>query len=61
VLKHGKQHILPGATNVLNLLSGNTSELVRKVPFLLMTNGGGQTEEQRRKTLERDFGLPVHF
>ncbi|KAI9637331.1 HAD-like domain-containing protein [Dioszegia hungarica] len=58
VLKHGKSHILPGANRVLNVLSGRTPEvLAQKVPFLLMTNGGGQTEDERLKALEGDFGV----
>jgi hypothetical protein len=60
VLKHGRSHILPGATKVLDTLSGRSPEvLAKRVPFLLMTNGGGQTEDERLKALQGDFGMSV--
>ena len=58
VLKHGK-HVLPGARDTLVLLANTTGHLTQPVPYLLMTNGGGMTEADRLKALEKDFGLPV--
>jgi ribonucleotide monophosphatase NagD (HAD superfamily) len=31
----------------------------RKIPFVLLTNGGGVTEEQKAAQMSRKFGLDV--
>ena len=31
----------------------------RPIPYLMITNGGGVTEVQRREALSRDFGVEV--
>lgn len=36
-----------------------TDRRPRPIPFLLMTNGGGVTEDERRKKLGKNFGVEV--
>ena len=71
MLKQGS-HVLPQAKRALAKLSGSNGSLslsrssvhdsdtgARKVPFLLMTNGGGVTDAERRSALSKDLGVPV--
>lgn len=58
MLKQG-HHVLPQAKRTLQFLANVDGRLERPVPFLLMTNGGGVPDAQRRKLLSRDFDLEL--
>ncbi|RSH78616.1 uncharacterized protein EHS24_002345 [Apiotrichum porosum] len=58
VLKQGK-YVLPQAKRVMQLLTGRDGRLPEPVPFLLMTNGGGVPDAQRRALLSRDLGIEL--
>lgn len=57
VLKQG-ENILPEARRSLSMLQGN-NKWNRPVPYIFLTNSGGQTEEGRAQRLSNDLGVPV--
>ncbi|KAI0295868.1 HAD-like domain-containing protein [Multifurca ochricompacta] len=57
VLLHGA-NVLPEAKRALSILEGNNS-LNRKIPYILMTNGGGVSEEDRSKQLTERLGFEI--
>ncbi|WRT68322.1 TIGR01456 family HAD hydrolase [Kwoniella shivajii] len=59
VLKQGHHNVLPQAKRVLRLLSGADGRLPKPIPFLLITNGGGVPDEERRKALSEELGVEL--
>ncbi|WWC63245.1 TIGR01456 family HAD hydrolase [Kwoniella dejecticola CBS 10117] len=59
VLKQGHHNVLPQAKRVLRLLSGADGRLPKPIPFLLITNGGGIPDEQRRAVLSEELGVEL--
>ncbi|KAK4688998.1 hypothetical protein P7C73_g1117, partial [Tremellales sp. Uapishka_1] len=59
VLKQGHHNILPQAKRVLRLLSGADGTLAKPIPFLLMTNGGGVPDAERRAALSSELGVEI--
>ncbi|KAJ5590264.1 hypothetical protein N7450_004236 [Penicillium hetheringtonii] len=57
VLAHGNNAI-PQAKNVLRILNGD-NELGIQFPYILLTNGGGKTEEARCQQLSEVLGFPI--
>ncbi|WVQ68148.1 TIGR01456 family HAD hydrolase [Kwoniella botswanensis] len=57
VLKQGHHNVLPQAKRVLKLLSGEDGRLPKPIPFLLITNGGGVPDEERRAALSSELGI----
>ncbi|KAI5284631.1 hypothetical protein KEM52_002818, partial [Ascosphaera acerosa] len=57
VLVHGL-NLIPEAARVMELLNGD-NELGIKIPFILLTNGGGKTETMRTEQLSRILGHPI--
>ncbi|ORE04773.1 HAD-superfamily hydrolase [Rhizopus microsporus var. microsporus] len=57
VLIKGKRRI-PEATRALKQLNGDNSAN-RKIPFVLLTNGGGMTEEEKAKQISEIVGVKV--
>lgn len=57
VLVHGL-NLIPEAARVMELLNGD-NELGIKIPFILLTNGGGKTETMRTEQLTRILGHPI--
>ncbi|KAL2109665.1 hypothetical protein VUR80DRAFT_2159 [Thermomyces stellatus] len=57
VLLHGN-NLIPEATRVMELLNGD-NELGIKIPYILMTNGGGKPEEWRTEQLSKIIGTPI--
>ncbi|KAI2459737.1 hypothetical protein LOY97_003006 [Ophidiomyces ophidiicola] len=57
VLVHGDR-LIPEAARVMELLNGD-NELGIKIPYILLTNGGGKTESARVEELSRILGTPV--
>ncbi|TPX07617.1 uncharacterized protein E0L32_010716 [Thyridium curvatum] len=57
VLVHGPS-VLPEAKRALAILNGENKQRI-KIPYVLMTNGGGSTEADRAARLSQDLGLPV--
>ncbi|KAI9510922.1 HAD-like domain-containing protein, partial [Russula earlei] len=57
VLLHGTR-VLPEAIRALSILEGD-NPLNRKIPYILMTNGGGANEEDRSKRLTEQFGFEI--
>ncbi|OQE20333.1 hypothetical protein PENSTE_c013G07849 [Penicillium steckii] len=57
VLAHGNNAI-PQAKNVLRILNGD-NELGIQFPYILLTNGGGKTEEARCQQLTEVLGFPI--
>jgi HAD superfamily hydrolase (TIGR01456 family) len=51
VLVHGNR-VIPEALRVMEFLNGD-NELGMKMPFILLTNGGGKTEQQRVADLSK--------
>lgn len=58
VLLRGKNP-LPAAKEALSILDGN-NKLGLKIPFILLTNGGGVSEEERCRTLSSQLGVQIH-
>jgi hypothetical protein len=59
VERDDRKHLLP-VLSLRNPLSRRPATLVlRKIPFILMTNGGGVTERLRALALSRLLGYPV--
>ncbi|KAJ7594670.1 HAD-like domain-containing protein [Mycena floridula] len=52
------EHVLPEAKRALAMLDGNNPFRI-KIPFLLMTNGGGTTEKERCEKLTRQLGFQI--
>ncbi|CAO3678281.1 unnamed protein product [Umbelopsis vinacea] len=50
--------VLPQAKRALRLLNGDNAS-GKKIPFVLLTNGGGVTEEQKAAQMSRKFGLDI--
>ncbi|KAK8854859.1 TIGR01456 family HAD hydrolase [Kwoniella newhampshirensis] len=59
VLKQGHHNVLPQAKRVLQLLSGSDGRLSKPIPFLLITNGGGVPDEERRAALSSELGVQL--
>ncbi|WWC71613.1 TIGR01456 family HAD hydrolase [Kwoniella pini CBS 10737] len=59
VLKQGHHNVLPQAKRVLELLSGSDGRLPKPIPFLLITNGGGVPDEERRAILSEELGVEL--
>ncbi|OCF37871.1 HAD hydrolase [Kwoniella heveanensis BCC8398] len=59
VLKQGHHNVLPQAKRVLKLLSGQDGRLEMPIPFLLITNGGGVPDEERRAALSEELGVEL--
>jgi HAD superfamily hydrolase (TIGR01456 family) len=57
VLAHGN-HLIPEAREALKMLNGD-NELGIKIPYILLTNGGGKTEESRCDQLSKILGVPI--
>jgi HAD superfamily hydrolase (TIGR01456 family) len=57
VLAHGT-HLIPEAREALKMLNGD-NELGIKIPYILLTNGGGKTEESRCDQLSEILGVPI--
>lgn len=57
VLKKGRQ-ALPEAIKALQFLNGHNKYKV-KIPFVLLTNGGGDSEVERAKLLSRDLKTKI--
>ncbi|KAI0256428.1 HAD-like domain-containing protein, partial [Lactifluus subvellereus] len=57
VLLHGT-NVLPEAKRAVSILEGN-NPLNRKIPYILMTNGGGASEEDRCKRLTGQLGFEI--
>ncbi|KAH9963811.1 HAD-like domain-containing protein [Russula dissimulans] len=57
VLLHGT-NVLPEAKRALSVLEGD-NPLNRKIPYILMTNGGGAGEEDRSKRLTEMLGFEI--
>jgi HAD superfamily hydrolase (TIGR01456 family) len=58
VLLRGKNP-LPAAKEALSILDGN-NKLGLKIPFILLTNGGGVSEEERCLKLSSQLGVQIH-
>lgn len=58
VLLRGK-NTLPAAKEALSILDGN-NKLGLKIPFILLTNGGGVSEEERCRKLSSQLGVQIH-
>ncbi|KAI9369183.1 HAD-like domain-containing protein [Aspergillus egyptiacus] len=57
VLAHGNEAI-PEAKEALRMLNGD-NELGIKIPYILLTNGGGKTEAARCQQLSEVLGCPI--
>ncbi|EHA26584.1 uncharacterized CDP-alcohol phosphatidyltransferase class-I family protein C22A12.08c [Aspergillus awamori] len=57
VLAHGNEAI-PEAKEALAMLNGD-NELGIKIPYILLTNGGGKTEDERCAQLTEVLGCPI--
>lgn len=57
VLLHGS-NLIPETSRVMELLNGD-NELGIKIPYILLTNGGGKSEEARTEQLSKIIGMPV--
>ncbi|WFD34104.1 hypothetical protein MCUN1_000936 [Malassezia cuniculi] len=57
VLKHG-EHVLPEAHRAIQMLEGK-NPWNRRVPYIFVTNGGGQSEDVRAQRLSKDLGVTV--
>ncbi|PWY80573.1 HAD-superfamily hydrolase [Aspergillus heteromorphus CBS 117.55] len=57
VLAHGN-HAIPQAKEALKMLNGD-NELGIKIPYILLTNGGGKTEEARCQQLTEVLDCPI--
>lgn len=57
VLKVGEK-VLPEGREALRILSGE-NKLSRRFPFILVTNGGGITEEERCYKLSKELGVEL--
>lgn len=57
VLLHGN-NLIPESRRVLDLLNGD-NELGIKIPYILLTNGGGKTETARTEQLSDLLGTPI--
>ncbi|KAF8482499.1 HAD hydrolase [Russula ochroleuca] len=57
VLLHGAS-VLPEARRALSILEGD-NPLNRKIPYILMTNGGGASEKDRSKRLTEQLGFEI--
>ncbi|KAK9896258.1 HAD-superfamily subfamily IIA hydrolase [Cystobasidium minutum MCA 4210] len=57
VLKIGEK-VLPQGHKALQILSGD-NKLSRRFPFILVTNGGGISEEERCYKLSRELGIEL--
>ncbi|KAH9858579.1 HAD-like domain-containing protein [Lenzites betulinus] len=51
-------HLIPAAKSALNMLNG-ANPLGVKIPFILLTNGGGVDEEARRRKLSSELGVEL--
>lgn len=58
VLLRGKNP-LPAAKEALSILNGN-NKLGLKIPFILLTNGGGVSEVERCRKLSSQLGVQIH-
>ncbi|WVR07444.1 TIGR01456 family HAD hydrolase [Kwoniella sp. DSM 27419] len=59
VLKQGHHNVLPQAKRVLKLLTGEDGRLDKPIPFLLITNGGGVPDDERRAHLSEELGVQL--
>ncbi|KAJ1919340.1 hypothetical protein H4219_002028 [Mycoemilia scoparia] len=57
VLLKGKTAI-PEAIDTLKVLGGQ-NEMGKRIPFLLLTNGGGVSEEEKAKELSKTLDFPI--
>lgn len=57
VLLHGA-HVLSEARRALSVLEGNNQFKI-KIPYILMTNGGGASEEDRSRKLTKQLGFEI--
>jgi len=57
VLLHGA-HVLSEAQRALSILEGNNQFNI-KIPYILMTNGGGASEEDRSRKLTEQLGFEI--
>ncbi|KAI9068319.1 HAD-superfamily hydrolase [Trametes sanguinea] len=52
-------HTIPAARRALDMLNG-ANPMGVKIPFILLTNGGGVGEEARRHKLSSQLGVEIH-
>ncbi|KAF8309391.1 HAD-superfamily hydrolase [Clavulina sp. PMI_390] len=52
------EHTIPAVKNAFKMLSGD-NPWNAKIPFILMTNGGGITEDLRATVLSRQLDFPI--
>ncbi|KAI0373414.1 HAD hydrolase [Pilatotrama ljubarskyi] len=52
-------HTIPAARRALEMLNG-ANPMGVKIPFILLTNGGGVGEEARRHKLSSQLGVEIH-
>ncbi|RDX47110.1 HAD hydrolase [Lentinus brumalis] len=52
-------HTIPAARRALDMLNG-ANPMGVKIPFILLTNGGGTHEEARRHKLSSQLGVEIH-
>lgn len=57
VLKQGS-HVLPEAHRAIQILEGN-NKWNRRVPYIFLTNSGGQPEDARAQRLSKDLDVHV--
>ncbi|KAH9485204.1 putative CDP-alcohol phosphatidyltransferase class-I family protein C22A12.08c [Psilocybe cubensis] len=50
--------VLPAAKRALDILEGN-NPFNKKIPYILLTNGGGVAEHERCKKLSAQLGFPI--
>ncbi|KAM5543342.1 hypothetical protein V8D89_003216 [Ganoderma adspersum] len=53
-------HTIPAARRALDMLNG-ANPMGVKIPFILLTNGGGVGEEARRHKLSSQLGVEIHI
>ncbi|KAF9476369.1 HAD-superfamily hydrolase [Pholiota conissans] len=51
--------VLPTARRAFNILEGN-NPFQKKIPYILLTNGGGIAEHDRCHKLSAQLGIPIH-
>jgi HAD superfamily hydrolase (TIGR01456 family) len=58
VLVRGNK-VLPGASETLSFLNEKYSRLIRKFPYIFLTNGGGMTEEQKAYEMSKKLEVDI--
>ncbi|CCM05686.1 uncharacterized protein FIBRA_07917 [Fibroporia radiculosa] len=52
-------HVIPAARRALAILEGD-NPMRKKIPYILLTNGGGSSEEARCQKLTAQLGFNIH-